>query len=259
MKSLAAPRPPLSARSAGSKLAQSSVVTPAALPYRATRLRSLFTGPVRRISPGGRVFEPGQPARNLFFVAKGLVKLTDVSPAGDEVIVHLYHSGDIFGERCFLGAAQQFFATAVEHLEMLEMPASDVIDQIRSRPDTLVELLGELSGRLTAIDGEFQSFVSDSVLVRLGAKLLALASVSASSGDWLDLPHGFSHEAFAQMLGVHRETVTRAIASLRKLGVVATAGRRPIRIHRHEMRRFLGGHNSLVNARNRDRVASSPT
>ena len=77
---------------------------------------------------------------------------------------------------------------------------------------------------MTAIDGEFQSFVSDSVLVRLGAKLLALASVSASSGDWLDLPHGFSHEAFAQMLGVHRETVTRAIASLRKLGVVATAG-----------------------------------
>ena len=97
---------------------------------------------------------------------------------------------------------------------MLEMPASDVIDQIRSRPDTLVELLGELSGRLTAIDGEFQSFVSDSALVRLGAKLLALASVSASSGDWLDLPHGFSHGAFAQMLGVHvRPSRARSPAS----------------------------------------------
>jgi len=214
---------------------------------------------MRRISPGGRVFEPGQPARNLFFVARGLVKLTDVSPAGTEVIVHLYPPGDIFGERCFLGAAQQFFATAVEHVDVLEMPASAVIDQIRSRPDTLVELLGELSGRLTAIDGEFHSFVSDSVLVRLGAKLLALASASERESDWLDLPHGFSHEAFAQMLGVHRETVTRAIASLRRLGVVATAGRRPIRIHRHEMRRFLGGHHSLANTRNRDRVASSPT
>ena len=259
MKSFVGPRSSLWGRSAGSELAQSSAVTPAAWAPRATQLRSLFTGPVRPISPGGRIFEPGQPARNLFFVARGLVKLTDVSPAGAEVIVHLYHPGDIFGERCFLGAAQQFFATAFEHSDVLEMPASGVIDQIRSRPDTLVELLGELSGRLTAIDGEFQSFVSDSVLVRLGAKLLALATASARDGDWLDLPHGFSHEAFAQMLGVHRETVTRAIASLRKLGVVATAGRRPIRIHRHEMRRFLGGHNSLVNARNRDRVASSPT
>ena len=60
------------------------------------------------------------------------MKLTDVSPAGDEVIVHSFTPGDIFGERCFLGAAQQFFATAVEHLEMLEMPASDVIDQIEA-------------------------------------------------------------------------------------------------------------------------------
>jgi len=258
MKSFVGPSPLLSARSAGSKFAQSSAVTLAASPQRATRLRSLFTGPVRRVGPGGRVFEPGQPARNLFFVAKGLVKLTDVSPAGDEVIVHLYHPGDIFGERCFLGAAQQFFATAFEHSDVLEMPASGVIDQIRSRPDTLVELLGELSGRLTASDGEFHSFVSDSVLVRLGAKLLALASASERESDWLDLPHGFSHEAFAQMLGVHRETVTRAIASLRKLGVVATPGRRPIRIHRREMRRFLGGHTPLVNARSSDRAASPP-
>jgi len=200
---------------------------------------------VRRISPGDRVFAPGQPARNLFFVANGLVKLTDVSADGDEVIVHLYRPGDIFGERCFVGVTQQFFATAVEHVELLEMPAGDVINQLQGHPDTLVELLGALSGRLATIDGEFHSSVSDSVLVRLGAKLLALAS--ARDGDWLDLPHGFSHEAFAQMLGVRRETVTRAIAGLRKLGVIATARRRPIRIHGHAMRRFLRSGDTSVN------------
>jgi CRP-like cAMP-binding protein len=240
MKSCAGRGPSRPGRSPGSELAQSSAVTAAASTGRAAHLQSLFTGHATRLRPGDTIFEPGQSARNLFLVASGLVKLTDVSPAGDEVIVHLYHPGDVFGERCFLGTSQQFFAIALDQSDVFEMPASGVIEQIRVQPDALCGLLRELSSRLSAIDGEFHSFVSDSVLVRLGTKLLALASPAARDGDWLDLPHGFSHEAFAQMLGVHRETVTRAIAGLKKLGVVATARRQPIRIHRTEMRRFLG-------------------
>jgi len=247
MKSFSRRGSSFSATSHGSELAQPTAVTPTALPPRVAQLRSLFTAPVKSLCPGARIFEPGQPARNLFFVATGLVKLSDMSPAGHEVIIHVYQPGDIFGERCFLEATQQFFATTIESSDVLERPLTDVIDAIKARPDMLLGLLGGLSGRLTAIDGAFHSFVADPVLVRLGAKLLALASTSAREGDWLDLPHGFSHEDFAQMLGVHRETVTRAIASLKKLGVVATARRRPIRIHRREMRRFLGRHDTSVN------------
>jgi CRP-like cAMP-binding protein len=229
----------------GSKFAPRSAVIPTTIPLsRAQTLRSLFTGSVTRISPGARIFWPGEPARHLYYLASGLVKLTDVSVAGDEMIVHLYQPGEIFGERCFLPAAQRYFATALEPSDLLTMTATGLIEQVRNRPDTLLDLLGELSGRLAATDGEFQAFVSDSVAVRLGAKLMALAACSGQDDDWLDLPHGFRHEEFAQMLGVHRETVTRAIANLKKLGVVATARRRPIRIHRSEMRRFLRAQNS---------------
>ena len=230
-------------KSVGSEFAPRSPVRPTSIP-RARKLRTLFTGSVTRISPGTRIFWPGEPARHLYYLASGLVKLTDVSVAGHEMIVHLYQPGEIFGERCFLPAPQRYFATALEQSDVLEMSASGVIEQVRTRPDTLLDLLGELSGRLAATDGAFQAFVSDSVVVRLGAKLLALAACSGRDDDWLDLPHGFRHEEFAQMLGVHRETVTRAIANLKKLGVVATARRRSIRIHSGEMRRFLGDQNS---------------
>jgi CRP/FNR family transcriptional regulator len=207
-------------------------------------LRSLFTGSVRQVSAGTRIFWAGEPARHLFFLASGMVKLTDVSPAGDEIIVHLYRPGEIFGERCFLQGAQKYCATALNDSNVPAISARDVIEHVRNRPDTLLELLGELSARLTDTNGEFQAFVSETVVVRLGAKLLALATASENASDWLDLPHGFRHEEFAQMLCVQRETVTRAIASLRKLGLVATTGRGPIRVHRAEMRRFLGEESS---------------
>jgi CRP-like cAMP-binding protein len=169
-----------------------------------------------------------------------MVKLTDVSIMGDEMIVRLYQRGEIFGESCFLQAAQQHCATALEHSEVLELPARQVIEQVQGRPDTLLELLGELSGRLAVTDGEFQAFVSETVVVRLGAKLLALTAALETGSDWLDLPHGFRHQELAQMMGVQRETVTRAITSLRRFGLVATPGRGTIRIHRARMRRFLG-------------------
>lgn len=249
----------LSGKPAGSEFAPRSPVPPtvAGLSPRAKQLRSLFTGSVTRISPGTPIFWPGEPARHLYFLASGLVKLTDVSVAGDEMIVHLYHPGEIFGERCFLPSAQRYFATALEQSEVLEMSAGGLIEQVRNRPDTLLELLGELSGRQAATDGALQALLSDSVVVRLGAQLLALAASSERDDDWLDLPHGFRHEEFAQMLGVHRETVTRAIADLKKLGVVATARRRPIRIHGNEMRRFLGDqHSGRVSAQ--QPVSSNP-
>jgi CRP-like cAMP-binding protein len=195
---------------------------------------------VRQISRGTRIFWAGEPAHNLFFLATGMVKLTDVSTVGDELIVRLCQDGEIFGESCFLQAAQQHCATAIEHSEVLELPARQVIEQVHGRPDTLLELLGELSGRLAATDGELQALASETVVVRLGARLLALAEALETESDWLDLRHGFRHQELAEMMGVQRETVTRAIGSLRKLGLVATAGRGPIRIHRAQMRRFLG-------------------
>jgi CRP-like cAMP-binding protein len=206
---------------------------------RSTLLRSLFTGPVRQISPGTRLFWAGEPAHNLFFLATGMVKLTDVSITGDERIVHLYERGEIFGESCFLPAAQLYCATALEQSEVLQMPARRVIEQVQSRPEILQELLGELSSRLAVTNGEFQAFVSDKVVVRLGARLLALVAALESENDWLDLPHGFRHQDLAQLMGVQRETVTRAIAALRRLDLVTTVGRGAMRIHRTKMRRFL--------------------
>jgi CRP-like cAMP-binding protein len=167
------------------------------------------------------------------------VKLTDISFSGDEILVELYRSSEFFGELCFHGGAQEYGATAVERSEILEIPAGLLIQQVLTRPDALIELLGELSGRLAAAHGELQAFLSQTLLVRLGTKLLDLVAESKPGGDWLDLPHDFRHEELAQMLRVRRETVSRAVANLKELGLIATAGRGRVRVHRTGMLRFV--------------------
>jgi CRP-like cAMP-binding protein len=185
-----------------------------------TSLAALFTSPGRSIARETRIFRPGDPAASLFFLASGLVKLTDLSRSGDEIVVELYPSGEIFGELCFRAGVHACGATAVEPSVVLEVPVGLFIDQLRTRSEVLMELLGELSGRLAAAHGELQAFLSQTVLVRLGAKLLDLVPASQSSRVWVDLPHSVRHEELAQMLRVRRETATRAMANLKELGLI---------------------------------------
>jgi hypothetical protein len=50
----------------------------------------LFTGPARQVARNTRIFRAGEPAISLFFwffLASGLVKLTDLSTSGDGATV----------------------------------------------------------------------------------------------------------------------------------------------------------------------------
>jgi CRP/FNR family transcriptional regulator, cyclic AMP receptor protein len=174
-------------------------------------------------------------------LASGLVKLTGALESGDEILVEIYRSGEIFGELCFRGGIQEYSAIALERSEIREVSAALLIEQVRTRSDALMELLAELSTRLSRAHGERQAFLLQTVLVRLGAKLLELVAESKTGIDWLDLPRDFRHEELAQMLHVRRETVSRAMTYLKELGLVAPAGRGRIRVHRAELRRFVTG------------------
>ena len=202
---------------------------------------SLFTGPTRQVGRNTRIFRAGEPALCLWFLASGLVKLTDISTSGDEIVVELYRPGEIFGELCFVVESKTTAPPLSNGPRSTKSRRISWSARFEPGQTPLMELLGELSGRLAAAHGELQALLSQSVLVRLGAKLLDLVAESKTGGDWVDLPHDFHHEELAQMLHVRRETVTRAMTNLKELGLVATGGRGRARIHRPEMRRFVRG------------------
>ena len=200
---------------------------------------TLFDGPARTVPKGGRIFQPGDVSEGLFFVRRGLVKLSTVLPSGEEITFRVYPVNEIFGEFCFCWAVQRFWATALESSEVVEVPAVRAIEWIVRRPELVVPLVSALSERIASAYDELRTISTSIVVVRLAAKLLTLPTVESSNGHWVELGRRFTHEELAQILGVRRETLTRAMSRLKELGLVEHTAGNPTRMHRAGLQGFL--------------------
>lgn len=199
----------------------------------------VFTASPRMVRAGDRVFNAGDGGRKLFLLRSGLIKLTALSAAGDEVILQVYRPGDIFGELCFCGHERQHTAFVLEPSEVIEATDQDVLSALQGHPALVFELLETITARLAGAYSQLQDSFSDVILNRIASKLLALIAPLEGVATLAELPYQFSHADLAQMVGVRRETITRAMGDLRRLGLIAYARQGRVSVDLVKLREFL--------------------
>lgn len=211
---------------------------------RGTLCAALFRGPVEHVRASEPIFKPGEPADRLILIRSGLVKQVAVSRGGDELTVDIFGAADVFGEMCFRDHTHTLWATALEPTDIITLARDELLEALSRRPDLLHQFLDLLAGRLAAAYAEIETRVFETVVQRLARRLLQLAEMSQGPG-WIVLPHSFGHGELAQLLGVRRETVTRAIHDLRVLDLVDSPRYGVLRIHKPRLRRWLSGSGRL--------------
>lgn len=71
---------------------------------------------------GQHIFNQGEPAKAIYFLKYGSVRITKTGPKGEEIEVGLLGSGSHFGEMAFLdGKNRTGTATAAENCEVLQL------------------------------------------------------------------------------------------------------------------------------------------
>jgi CRP-like cAMP-binding protein len=218
-----------------------------------TVISALFDGPERIVPKGARIFCPGDASDTLFLLRRGLVKLSTLSPKGEEITLRVYRPAEIFGEGCFCRTVHQYWATALEPSEVVESPADRAVETLMQSPETALELVVKLTERLASAYDELQTVSSRMAVNRIAAKLLALPGMEQGHDRWTELANRFTHEELARIVGVRRETLSRALSRLRDLGVVDYAAGRPMRVDRAGLKAFLGGGETAVAEDDADR------
>src|SRR5262249_16483121 len=82
---------------------------------------------MRRFQRGDVIHFPTEPGQSILVLARGRVKIKDITPDGKETILAFIDEGEVFGELAVLDEApRNEYAEAVEPTQVLLIPRDDL-------------------------------------------------------------------------------------------------------------------------------------
>lgn len=184
----------------------------------------------RKYRKGTVLFVQGETGERCFVIVSGTVKISAYNPDGREATLAVLGPGDVCGELALFGQPERSAdATAIEDAELLSIDAKSLNEAVAKHPEIGLGLLHVLAQRLRQSNEAFQDVAFFDVPGRVARRLADLADsygVEAAEGTLIDI--ALSQESLAQMVGATRESVNKALALLKRRGLVARSGKRYI-------------------------------
>jgi CRP-like cAMP-binding protein len=182
---------------------------------------------VQRWHGGAIIVGQNEPGDGLYVVVRGNAKVVLFGENGREMTLSLLGPGDFFGEMSlFDGKPRSANVVAVEDSTLLTLDREAFLAHLRVSPETSLRLLRELSERLRRANGLINNLAMHDVPSRLARTLVALAEESGEiREDGILISRRPTQQDLANMVGTCRETVSRALSSMARRGLVTPRGR----------------------------------
>ena len=198
------------------------------------RTALLGAGRPRHYRAGETVFVAGDRGGFVVLITAGRAKVTVTSSAGSETVLSLRGPGDLIGE---LSAVDEEATTRSATVVALDPIVCRVVRNgefrtlLAARPAIALELLRMVATRLRSSDRRLVDLGAYDTTRRVARLLAGMALTDGRRSDTgLVLPAGLTQDDLAGMVDASRESVARALAALRSLGLVSTS-RRQVVVH----------------------------
>ncbi len=180
-----------------------------------------------QLRKGQEVFSQGQPARRMFLIKVGRVKLTKLTESGDELTLDLRKAGDFLGETMFLEeAAYPLTAACLEDTLTCGFTREGFEALVLKQPNIGLQVIKNLSRRIDWLTSRVGSLALNTLEERLYQVLTQVArehGIPRSRGMVIQFP--LTHEELGFLVGAHRVSITRALKALKAAGKVFQEGR----------------------------------
>ncbi len=180
----------------------------------------------REVGAGHVLFTMGEACRGLYVLASGRVRIYRVNPEGKEQVLRVELPGAAIAELpLFDGGVYPASAVATEASRLLFVPRDEFEGLIRSDPDFAMAVMRALGRRLRHLVTVTETLAFRDVAARLAHLLADFADQEGAKPNApIVVRLRRTQEELAMELGTARESVSRAMKTLRTRGLVVSLG-----------------------------------
>jgi len=194
----------------------------------------------RRYERNTRVFCEGDPSDYVLVIVEGRVKIVVTTEDGDESLLGVRGPGDLVGELAALDSKSRMAtAIAAQPLTVQSLTAEEFRAFIAEHPGAALKLMRMLIGRLREADRRRVEFGVHDTARRVAHLLAELAAEHQQPGPG-PAQVQLSQQEIGELIGASRESVARALATLRDQHLVTTGRRSVTAIDQEALRSFNG-------------------
>jgi CRP-like cAMP-binding protein len=176
-----------------------------------------------KIARHTNVYTCGDKDDNVYFIEAGQIKLLMLSSEGQECLLAIHTTGDIFGELCLSGQSTRG-ETAVAMREALvkQIPSSQFFARL-SRDSLLEGFVRYLAVRVADQQQVIANLVTVDSEQRLGQTLLQLGrTLGKKDPRSIRIELKISHEELSEMVGTTRPRISFFMQRFHNLGLIET-------------------------------------
>ena len=174
----------------------------------------------RHFQRGKAIFLQGDPVRQVILLTSGCIKLSQMSPGGQEVILRLIGPGEpVSAESCTKCQDHCSTARALERSSVLAWESKTFEAFVERFPILLRNVWSDLQRHMTQLEERYREISTQKVAPRLSSQLVRLlTTVGKPSNGHVEI--ALSQRDLAQLTGTTLFTVSRLLSQWQAQGIV---------------------------------------
>ena len=179
----------------------------------------------RAFQKGEIIVFQGEAPRYTYVVKTGVVKSYNLSVNGDEKPVNFYSTGNVFPIPWTFGKAPSsfYYFEAFTDVSLVCIPRDEYVQHIKQNPAAMFRLINDFVlehiGTTMRLNALQHSRASDKLLYTL--HYLTLTRGRQISKNQVEIQLNLTHQDFANLTGLTRETTATELNKLKTKGVVS--------------------------------------